>query len=106
MNYNHEKNIVSISILDRNYNIKCPPEQAEALANAAKEVDDYVRKIKESSGTTNTDRMLVVTALNFCHELAALKTEKSSLISNVEEKLANIQNRIQNSLAVEEEVTV
>lgn len=106
MNLVHDTSTVSVRILGKNYNIKCPPEQADALHESARIIEDRLRAMKKASSTTSTDRMLVVIALNLCHELLGLKNEKSNTIGNIETKLRGLQSRIQSFLAAEEEVAV
>ena len=98
-----DNHIVSVYILGKNYNIKCPPEQAQALQASAQIIESKLREMKQSSSSTSTDRMLVVIALNMCHELLMLKNEKSSSLATIESKLQDLQTRIQASLSVDVE---
>ena len=104
----HDNNIVTVRILGKFYNIKCPKEQAQALENAAHSIEEKLRDIKKShSGSaTDMDRLLVVLALNLCHELNLLKNEKTVSSIDVASKLQGIQTRIQSFLACEEEMLV
>ena len=104
MNFREDNHIISIRVLGKNYNIKCPPEQAEALQEAALRIDEKLRDMKATSGSSNTDRMLVVTALNLCHELLAKENETSDYITKIEDKLQSLQNRIQSFISNKEEV--
>lgn len=103
-----DNHIVSLYILGKNYNIKCPPEQAQALQASAQIIEGKLRDMKQSSNSTSTDRMLVVIALNLCHELLMLKNEKSSYLTTIENKLYELQARIEQSLSInaEEELAV
>ena len=98
-----DNHIVSVYILGKNYNIKCPPEQAQALQASAQIIEGKLRDMKQASSSTSTDRMLVVIALNMCHELLMLKNEKSHSLSTIESKLHDLQTRIQESLSVDVE---
>ncbi len=101
-----QNHIVSLRILGKNYNIKCPPEQAEALQESARIIEHKLRDLKQSINPTNVERMLMITALNLSHELLALKNERSHYLSTVEHKLQALQSRIQTFLTVDEELTV
>lgn len=101
-----DSHIVSVRILGKNYNIKCPPEQADALNQSAQFIEQKLHEMKQQASSTNTDRILVVMALNLCHELNVLKSEKNQLSHNVENKLNNIQSRIQSFLAQHEELSI
>ncbi len=106
MSYLQDNHIVSVRILGKNYNIKCPPEQAEALRDSARIIETKLRDMKQASSSISTDRILVVTALNLCHELQALKNEKLNTIGTIESKLQGLQSRIQSFLCADEELAV
>ena len=101
-----DNHIVSVRIAGNSYNIKCPPEQAEALRESATFIESKLREMKHATGSTNINRMLVVMALNLCHELTVLKSEKSQQNHSVEDKLQSLQNRIQSFLASHEELAL
>jgi cell division protein ZapA len=98
-----ERNIVSVRLLGKSYQIKCPPEQAEALQTSAHYIENKLREMKQASGSTDTHQLLVVMALNLCHELTVLKSEKNQSSDTVGQKLQSLQNRIQCFLAEHEE---
>lgn len=101
-----DNQLVTVRILGKSYNIKCPPEQADALRESAQFIEQKLREMKQHSGSTNTDRMLVVMALNLCHELNVLKSEKSQISHSVEDKLNGIQSRIQSFLSQHDELAI
>ncbi len=101
-----DNHIVTVRILGKHYNIKCPPEQAEELQKAANVIEERLNTMKRASGTSSTDRMLVVTALNLCHELMTLKNERANLTNTVDDKLRHLQSRISAFLTAEEELAV
>lgn len=103
---NDSDNVISIKILERIYKIKCPPEEAHDLQEAARYVDEQMRKIRQSGNITNTDRIAVVVALNICHELFTLKKQKNNYIDTMSQRIQELQHRIQKFLAAEEEITV
>lgn len=98
-------NVVSIKILDRSYQIKCTPDEVQALQESANYVDEQMRKMRHSGNSTSTDRIAVVTALNICHELMLLKKQKSSYIDVMNRRIQDLQHRIQNFLTSAEETT-
>lgn len=106
MSYTQDNHIVSVRILGKNYNIKCPPEQADALSESARILDAKLRDMKQGASSTSMDRIFVVTALNLCHELQTLKNEKTNAIGSIESKLQGLQSRIQSFLSADEELAV
>lgn len=99
-------NIISINILDRTYKIKCPPDEAQELQEAARHIDEQMRKMRQSGGPTSTDRVAVVVALNAYHELMMLQKQKNNYIDNMHQRIKDIQKKIDNFLTTDEEVLV
>lgn len=60
---------VIVRILDKDYQVACPPEERRALQKAAEELDERMRTIRRSGSIVGLDRIAVMAALNLCHEL-------------------------------------
>ena len=60
---------VSIRILDKDYQVHCPPEQQEALLSAAHGLDLRMREIRRSGNVIGLERIAVMAALNLSYEL-------------------------------------
>lgn len=60
---------VFISILDKEYQIACPPEDREDLMESARLLDARMRDVRKNSNIVGLDRIAVMAALNICHEL-------------------------------------
>jgi cell division protein ZapA len=87
--------LVTVNIFDRDYKIKCQPDEAHQLQEAARILDQQMRSSNQASTSTNAERLAVVTALNMSHELARLK-----------QQIAHLTNKVRNALATEEEIAV
>ena len=92
-------NIIAVTILDRAYKIKCPPEQAQDLQDAARHVDDQMRKLRSAGNISNADRIAVVTALNICHDLMQLRKQKNQYIDLMSERIKQLHGKIELALA-------
>ncbi len=69
-------NIVTIKVLDRDYSVGCPPDQAESLQDAAKYLDAQMREIQGGNKTVSLERVAVLAALNIAHDLQILKDSR------------------------------
>lgn len=98
--------VIAIKILDRTYKIKCPPDQAQELMEAARNLDEQMKKIQHAGNITSVDRIAIVAALNIGHELMVIKKQKSDTIDSMHTRIQDLQHRIQNFLATEEEIAV
>ena len=61
------KDVTTVKILDSNYKIACPAEEAEAVKQAAVFLDEKLREIKEGSGL-DEKKTAIRTALNSTNE--------------------------------------
>jgi cell division protein ZapA len=84
---------VSVSILDKDYQVACQPEEKAALLLAATELDSRMRKARLSGNLVGIERIAVVVALNLCHELLQTRSaDADSLSPQLEQLLQKLQN--------------
>lgn len=95
-----ESNTVNVNILDKEYQIACPPEEREALRSAASELDGRMRGIRNSGSVIGLDRIAVMAALNLCHELQQLQGTGGGASSPAldKETLARLKKKIDKAL--------
>ena len=61
------KDVTTVKILDSNYKIACPADEAEAVKQAAVFLDQKLREIKEGSDLYEK-KAAIITALNITNE--------------------------------------
>lgn len=92
-------NAVLVKILDREYQVACPPEERSALQDAAKQLDERMRQIRASGHIIGLERIAVMAALNLSHELiqagktgaSAPTQDLSPLLSRLDKTLAQFE---------------
>lgn len=91
---------VSIKILGKEYRVACSEEEQETLLLSAQELDDQMRKIRDSGKVNGADRIAVMAALNLTRDLhqTQLQVEHSSSEAGVSSKLANLRHKIEKIL--------
>lgn len=92
-----ENHNVSVSILDKAYQVKCPPDNVQELQNAAKYVDQEMRKIREN-GVVGLDRIAIITALNIAYSLLYAEQKENKEIGIMAGRLTDMQTRIEELL--------
>lgn len=70
-----DSSTIVVRILDKDYQVACPPDQRLALIDAAQHLDRQMRGIRESGKVFGLERIAVMTALNLSHELLRVRTE-------------------------------
>lgn len=64
-----ELQTVTVTLLDRDYQIACPPGEREALERAARSLDGRLRAIRDGGNVVGLERIVVMAALNLSYEL-------------------------------------
>ena len=83
---------VYVKILDKEYQVACPPEERGALLQSAQ----VLRMIKNSGSVIGLERIAVMAALNLSHELLqAQAVQPASADINA---LSRLQQKIQSQL--------
>jgi cell division protein ZapA len=73
---------VAVRILDKDYQVACPPGERDDLLAAAQYLNTQMRRIRENTRVAGQDRVAVIAALNMANEL--LKLRASSTGGSVE----------------------
>ena len=94
--------VVDVSIMGREYKVRCEPSESKALHRSARYVEKQMQKIGQNAMSYNTDRIAVVTALNIANDF--LKEQAINESSQIDQKIRRIRNKIQQALATKEEI--
>ena len=93
-------NTVTVTILDRDYQVSCSPEEKEALLNSARYLNDRMREIKAGGTVIGLERIAVMAALNITHELLQEGSEKGA--NNVQ--LKRLADKISRALGAQSQL--
>ena len=85
---------VSIHLLDREYTVGCEPEERDSLLAAAKLLDSKMREIRGGNRMAALDRVSVLAALNFAHELQQLRQQDESSNQVLARSLGDLQRKL------------
>lgn len=66
---------VFVKILDKEYQVACPPREKDALMQAAHNLDERMRDIRSGGTVIGLERIAVMAALNLSHELLETKDQ-------------------------------
>jgi len=74
---------ISIRILDKEYQVGCPPEEADGLTASAKHLDAQMREIRDGGNVLGLDRMAVMAALNIAHDFLRLREDTADVSGRI-----------------------
>jgi cell division protein ZapA len=94
----NRSNTVQVNILEKDYQIACPPEQQAALLNAARYLDEQMRNIRSTGKVIGLERIAVMAALNITHRFLDNESAEHASESEADEKLRRINHRLEDAL--------
>ena len=87
---------VSVTVLDKEFRIACPPQERDALIRAARHLDGKMREIRHTGKVIGNDRVAVMAAINLTHELLQLRDEHERLLARSRNAAASQQPSLNN----------
>ena len=81
---------VVVKLLDKDYQVACPPGQQEALIQSAVHLDEQMRSIRLNGKVIGLERIAVMAALNITNELLQGKGEAN----NIQDEAATSSNQL------------
>jgi len=89
---------VEISILGQQYKIACPDGEEQTLQNTVEQFNDKLKSIKNNSRALRNEQLIVMAALNICHELNAEKAKNQKNAEQLNERIQKLQQSIETVL--------
>ena len=89
---------VTVKILDKEYQVACPPEERHALMDAAQDLDLRMRNIRKSGKIVGLERIAVMAALNCSYELQQADSKSSGKDSELATDVKRIDAKVEGAL--------
>lgn len=75
---------IEISILGQQYKIACPDGEEQALKNTVEQFNKKLQDMRSASRTIRNEQLIVMAALNFCHELNSEKEKNKQVNERIQ----------------------
>ncbi len=85
-----EQETVTVTILDRPFQVACQKDERAALESSARFLDARMREIRSGGKVIGVDRIAVMAALNIAHEMLSSRSEYDAR----DMRLATIAQRV------------
>ena len=85
---------VSVKILDKEYQVACPPEEVDALTASARYLDQQMHVIRDTGKVFGLDRIAVMAALNIANEFLATRQSVDSVQTAADEQVNRLDRKI------------
>lgn len=89
---------INLTILDKEYVVGASDDEKDALVQAAHELDQRMREIRDSGKVLGSERIAVITALNLAHELQTLRNSTSSDSRELNDTLTRLLGKLDMAL--------
>jgi cell division protein ZapA len=89
---------VTVKILDKDYQVACPPEQERGLIEAARHLDKQMRGVRDSGKVIGLERIAVMVALNTAYQLLNKDTQTSETSQAALDDVKKLSDRIDDAL--------
>lgn len=93
---NTETDVINISVLQKEFKIKCPKSKVNDLEEAARYLNVRMNNLSKGEQNINIDRLAIITALNITHELINHRNQKYTLT----ERIRKLKSKIEKILAI------
>lgn len=91
-------NAHAVKILDKDYQVACPPGEEDGLNRAAALLDKQMRDIRLSGKVMGTERIAVMAALNMSHELLQMQRKLNDGSQTSNDGLKRLNSKIEDAL--------
>ena len=89
---------ISVKILDKEYQVSCPPDEVDALKRSAEYLDKQMRDIRNNASVFGLDRIAVMAALNITNDLLRQTKLVRRLKSGSETQLQSMTEKIDRAI--------
>ena len=90
---------VQVTILDKEYQVSCPPSDQEALIKSARYLDESMRKIKSRGNIHGAEKIAVMAALNITHDMLRKNLLINETRQTTSEQVQALEDKIDLALA-------
>lgn len=97
-NYQESPTTVTVRILDREYQVNCPPSEQDALLKSARYLDENMRKIKARGTIHGLEKISVMAALNITHELIQKNRQINEAQHHNARQIKYLEDKIEHAL--------
>jgi len=90
---------LTISIMNKEFQVACPEGEEEALQRAARYLSEQMQEIRQSGKVVGMDRIAIMTALNMSHELLSGQSKVQTSQDYAKLRIRALNERLENAIA-------
>lgn len=97
---------VVVKILDKEYQVSCPPSEQEALLKSARYLDENMRKIKARGNIHGLEKISVMAALNITHDMLSKSQQLNESKHIIMQQVKFLEDKIDRSLQANRQIEI
>lgn len=97
---------VVVRILDKEYQVSCPPAEQEALLKSARYLDENMRKIKGRGNIHGLEKISVMAALNITHEMLSKTVQLNESRHHTTQQIKYLEDKLDRSLQANRQIEI
>lgn len=97
---------VVVKILDKEYQVSCPPSEQDALLKSARYLDENMRKIKSRGNIHGLEKIAVMAALNITHEMLGKSQQLNESRHITVQQVKALEDKIDRSLQINRQIEI
>ncbi len=90
---------VSVTILDKNYQFACDPDQRNDLVEAARQLDETMTSIKDGGRLMSLERIALQAALNFSAQVVKMQQNENFREEMIDNKIRMLADQLDDALS-------
>ena len=89
---------LDISILGQQYKMGCPDGEEDSLERSVLQFNNKLKNMRDHAPSRRNEQLIVMAALNFCHELNVEKTKNEKHTQELNKRIQLLQETIEQAL--------
>jgi cell division protein ZapA len=90
---------LQVKILDKEYQVNCPPSEQDALVKSARYLDENMRKIKGRGNIHGIEKIAVLAALNITHDMLRKNRMINETRHETAQQVKSLEDKVDLALA-------
>lgn len=87
-------NNLTIQILEKSWQVRCPEEKKHELQKCARLLDSKMHEIIENGKIMGTEQITVMAAINVIYDLLQQQSQKDLYIDSLSSRVRELQNKL------------
>ena len=89
---------VTVRIMDKEYQVSCPPDEQDALMESARLLNGAMQEIRDTGRIVGVERIAIMAALNLANELRSARENYDEAVGTVHKRLQSLSDRADQAL--------